>query len=241
MPLVIPVQTRGCHPRSGEDIRTNRVASAAAAVHNGERMSDAPPPAESLGPVVQAPCPHCGATHPVREQVLGRLARCTTCGQRFVLRQVEEGAEETAPPPTPSPAPPLAAPTGESPARAVAVPPPFVMAPEKTASASAPPTEQLEPPATAPPRSSSSPRAAQAPPQNAAWRDDHWGIASVVLAAFAFGFLLTTSPMLFPFVSGSVCAGLMSSLFAKRRTLRILALVLNLLLGLAVLTVLVNR
>lgn len=45
-------------------------------------------------PVVTAQCPHCGSEHPVREQVLGKLAKCTNCGQRFVLRKPAQ-----APPP----------------------------------------------------------------------------------------------------------------------------------------------
>ena len=56
-------------------------------------MAEPPPPA------VNVRCPHCGAEYPVREAVLGRLAKCTACEQRFVLRVADE-APTVEPPPT---------------------------------------------------------------------------------------------------------------------------------------------
>ncbi|MEM6328823.1 MAG: hypothetical protein AAF790_01100 [Planctomycetota bacterium] len=47
---------------------------------------------------VDVSCPHCGSMHPVRRQVLGKLAKCTSCSQRFVLRapapEQHEGQQE---------------------------------------------------------------------------------------------------------------------------------------------------
>lgn len=39
---------------------------------------------------VKVTCPHCNAVHQVRAAVLGKLTKCTSCKQQFVLRPTEE-------------------------------------------------------------------------------------------------------------------------------------------------------
>lgn len=127
-------------------------------------MSNPPEPAEAI---VTARCPHCGAGHPVREQVLGRLAKCTACEQRFVLRKEEPPAE---PPPVTTPGPPAAAehrPSAPSPPPPPVAPPtaPTAEAPEPPPFAPAPGLE-APPPFLAPPpaRSAAEPAAFEVPP-----------------------------------------------------------------------------
>lgn len=66
------------------------------------------------------PCPHCGATYPVKPVLVGRPVRCTKCRQVFKLREEgyadKVGGEAPAPPPQPA----AAAPAGSSAARAEA-------------------------------------------------------------------------------------------------------------------------
>ncbi|MEM8865512.1 MAG: hypothetical protein AAGF31_08180 [Planctomycetota bacterium] len=86
------------------------------------------PSNETATGVVNVYCPHCGTAHPVREQVLGRLAKCTHCEQRFVLRRpgknaAENSAEESTE--SHAAATPIAAATVESSNEAAAVSPPM--------------------------------------------------------------------------------------------------------------------
>ncbi|MEN1679148.1 MAG: hypothetical protein AAGJ46_06115 [Planctomycetota bacterium] len=194
-------------------------------------------------------CPHCGQAHPVREQVLGRLARCTDCGQRFVLRLTEsvppsshdpEAAPQQAPQPEPAPqpeqGPPLArasappvTPTAHAASPVVA--PPHV-APQTVASQTvvaepagppAPPVIEFAPP---PPPEPRAPVAAAA--RSVSLRDDHWGVAGMVLAAFAAGLLIGATLLASPLFWAAWAAGLMASVFAKRTPLLIVGVALHL-------------
>lgn len=40
-------------------------------------------------------CPHCEKMHQVRASVLGRLTKCTSCQQQFVLRRIEESVSDS--------------------------------------------------------------------------------------------------------------------------------------------------
>jgi len=121
--------------------------------------------------VVNVYCPHCQAGHPVREHVLGRLAKCTACGQRFVLR-ADAPAAELPPPQSSAPhaeqraeqrANPLATPVTSGVSTAASTPsqpPPFEPHSPEASQATPAAPNQSSTPATLradPPRGSSVP------------------------------------------------------------------------------------
>ena len=75
-------------------------------------------------------CPHCGAMYPVKPILVGRVVRCTTCRNAFVLR-ADGHADKVAAAPVENPAPAPAAPppAAVAPAPAPALPRPAAPAP----------------------------------------------------------------------------------------------------------------
>jgi len=75
-------------------------------------------------------CPHCGAMYPVKPVLVGRVVRCTTCRNAFVLR-ADGHADKVAAAPVENPAPAPAAPppAAVAPAPAPALPRPAAPAP----------------------------------------------------------------------------------------------------------------
>lgn len=104
------------------------------------------------------PCPHCGATYPVKPVLVGRAVRCTTCKNPFRLRPdgiadkvVDEAPPAPAAPPQPAPAaPPARTPTpapsdtASAPASAAKPPPSIGTARSTRAASSAAGAEQRE-------------------------------------------------------------------------------------------------